>query len=106
MSSLNSLILVVLIFILNSGCINMSFTDDNSDQLGTIQKDDAHTLETDEEPNKYGWSNSNCAHIMADGECAHPTGANKQDEDSENVNSWNDSNCAHIMADGTCAHKL
>lgn len=30
-------------------------------------------------PNAYGWNSSNCAHIMADGHCAHPIGANPGD---------------------------
>ncbi len=69
--------------------------------------------QTGEIPNQYGWNDSNCAHIMADGHCAHPTGANSQAPAIEpaianptNASGWNSSNCAHIMADGTCAHPL
>lgn len=40
------------------------------------QKWDNHSaIETDTNPQ--GWDSSNCAHITASGDCAHPTGAKK-----------------------------
>lgn len=74
-------------------------------------------------PNQFGWSQSNCAHIMADGHCAAPLAPNSMDtfhnaaaphssepfENSTpppNPNGWNSTNCAHITADGNCLQPL
>ena len=62
--------------------------------------------EQHKQPNSYGWDDSNCAHIMADRHCAHPTGANASDNPFPTPSEVNSSNCAHVMADGTCAHPL
>lgn len=70
--------------------------------------------EQEKVPNQHGWSESNCPYIVADGQCAHETGANFMDPTTKNPlsppvpnsNGWSSANCAHIMADGNCAHPL
>jgi hypothetical protein len=38
-----------------------------------LQHSDASPqVETKKAPNQFGWDDNNCAHIMADGHCAHP----------------------------------
>ena len=70
---------------------------------------DFHQTKQENAPNQHGWDDNNCALIMADGHCAHPTSINILDTQmptTPNANGWNSSNCAHITADGGCANEL
>ena len=70
-----------------------------------------------ESANAYGWSESNCAHITADGKCAHQIGPNPFSFSGEgqadgstssgpNGKVLEGSDCAHVATDGSCLHKL
>jgi hypothetical protein len=52
------------------GCATLEVGANDSNQLnpnsGVVQP-----LLENKTPNQYGWDDSNCAHILADGTCAH-----------------------------------
>lgn len=90
---------------LSVSCANSPITEvDSANQ--TQHSESNSTFEMNSTPNQYGWDKNNCAHIKADGHCAHPTGVNPMAPQTPNASGWNESNCAHVRADGSCAHKL
>lgn len=101
--------LIILIPMLFMGCVSMeSDHHQNQSRKGKLINPSPKEI-----PNQFGWDKTNCAHIQADGHCAHPTGGNTFGIDSSpkplkipSTNQINSSNCAHILADGTCAHPL
>lgn len=69
------------ILILGIGCASIQTQSSSSDaSLHSLESNGISSLFEQENdlPNQYGWDDSNCAHIMADGNCAHPTGINIQ----------------------------
>ncbi len=106
--------LVFILLILNFlfiGCssLNSAVTNEGSSILFSNQIDNNDLEST----NARGWNESNCAHIMADGSCAHETAPNEyglsddqEDDVSDSSGVWNETNCAHVTADGSCAHEL
>ncbi|MEO0334794.1 MAG: hypothetical protein AAF202_00255 [Pseudomonadota bacterium] len=97
-------IIALLPSLLLCSCTHLPAQDTQNSNGGFEQSDEL--FERNDTPNAYGWDDSNCAHIQADGHCAHPTGANSQSPEMPNAQGWNSSNCAHITADGSCAHEL
>jgi len=51
---------------------NQTYLDDQTNDNISID----NSTKNIEMPNHQGWNSSNCAHIMADGNCAHPIGPN------------------------------
>lgn len=96
-------------FFLSLSCATL---ETGVEQSNLRRQKNSNDFEKAHSPNQFGWSNSNCAHIMADGHCAHPLAPNPMDPMSNptmvipNSNGWNSTNCAHISADGSCAHPL
>ncbi len=81
------MILHTVILVSAAGCATSGIS---SISVGTAERDsnDSHKLEEKKAPNQFGWDDSNCAHITADGQCAHKTGASIMDTQTPNTN-WN-----------------
>jgi hypothetical protein len=108
MTSINLKFLTIFFLSLTS-CAALETTDEQSNLRRSTN---SNHIEQSNSPNQFGWNSSNCAHIKADGHCAHPLAPNLLDSSSSptmtapNSNGWNSTNCAHITADGNCAHPL
>lgn len=86
MSHFTKSVMLKLLFVFSIQCSHIPHHIDSQEyglDKNSISDIDAHPQSSDNEPhaddvtNPQGWNSSNCAHIMADGECAHPTGPKK-----------------------------